>query len=91
MISGTQQVEKTEARRGPELPTEPEPGVKTPRAIRVVVDLLVDEDIWAEKKQEGSTDKYLVSEVRKTLYLQGAGLWFDSEIQEVKILDEGGD
>jgi hypothetical protein len=66
------------------------PTVQAPRAIRVVVDLLVDEDIWEEKRQEGATDKYLVGEVRKTLRFEGSGLWYDHDVQEVIILVKGG-
>ncbi len=64
---------------------------KAPRAIRVVVDLLVDEDIWQEKRDEGSTDDYLVGEVRKTLRIEGSGLTCDVEIQNVEIMRQGGD
>jgi hypothetical protein len=69
------------------IPTETQ---KAPRAIRVVVDLLVDEDIWGEKKAEGCTDKYLVGEVRKTLRIQADAPYRDIEIQTVQILGEGG-
>jgi len=59
-------------------------------AIRVVVDLLVDEGVWEEKRLEGATDKFLVGEVRRTLRLEGAGLWYDHDVQEVTILKKGG-
>jgi len=59
-------------------------------AIRVVVNLLVDEDIWAEQKEQGATDKYLVGEVRKTLHIESGALCSDVEIQEVTLLEKGG-
>ena len=59
-------------------------------AIRVVVDLLVDEAILEEKRQEGATDKFLVGEVRRTLRLEGSRLWYDHDVQEVTILKKGG-
>lgn len=61
-------------------------GPMTPRAIRVTVDLLVDEDIWEERRQEGTTDKFLVTEVRKTLRIDGGPLCQDVEIQTVELL-----
>jgi len=59
-------------------------------AIRVVVDLLVDEAILEEKRQEGATDKFLVGEVRRTLRLEGSRLWYDHDVQEVTIVENGG-
>lgn len=61
-------------------------GPMTPRAIRVTVDLMVDPDIWDERVQEGSTDKFLVTEVRKTLRIDGGPLCWDVEIQTVEVL-----
>lgn len=66
------------------------PVVQTPRAIRVVVDLIVDEDRWEDAVEEGATDKFLVGEVRKTLHVEASGPYYDVEVQEVKILEEGG-
>jgi hypothetical protein len=60
------------------------------RTIRVVADLIVDEDIWDERVQEGSTDKFLVSEVRKTLRIDHGSLCYDVEIQDVQLLEKGG-
>ena len=65
--------------------------VQTPRAIRVVVDLTVDEDRWEEAVQQGASEKFLVGEVRKTLRIEGDGPWYDYDIQEVTILEKGGD
>lgn len=62
----------------------------TQTAIRVVVDLIVDDDRWKEAVQEGATEKFLVGEVRKTLHIEGCGLWYDHDIQEVTILEKGG-
>jgi hypothetical protein len=56
------------------------------RRLRLVVDLLVDDDIWEERQQEGSTDKFLVTEVRKTLRIDGGPLCQDVEIQTVELL-----
>ncbi len=64
---------------------------EAPRAIRVVVDLLVDEDTWAEKKAEGCTDKFLVGEVRKTLRIESGGPCYDHDIKEVTIVEKGGE
>ncbi len=64
---------------------------KAPRAIRLVVDLKVDEDAWAEKKAEGCTDKFLVGEVRKTLRIEMGGPCYDHEIQEITIVEKGGE
>jgi hypothetical protein len=57
-----------------------------PRRLRLVVDLVVDDDIWEERQQEGNTDKFLVTEVRKTLRIDGGPLCHDVEIQTVELL-----
>jgi hypothetical protein len=60
------------------------------RTLRVVVNLKVNEDVWAERVAEGTTDKFLVSEVRKTLRIESDPLCWDHEIQDVQLLEEGG-
>lgn len=60
------------------------------RAIRVVVDLLVDEDIWDEKKAEGCTDKFLVGEVKRTLRVEADAPYWNVEVQDVQLIEEGG-
>jgi hypothetical protein len=67
-----------------------ESATKSPRAIRVVVDLLVDEDIWQEKKAEGCTDKFLVGEIRRTLRIESPGPCYDHEVQQITIVEKGG-
>ncbi len=56
---------------------------KTPRAIRVTVDLLVDEDIWNDKKAEGTSDAYLVGQVKRTLHVEANAPYYDVEIQDI--------
>ncbi len=63
---------------------------KTPRAIRVTVDLLVDEDIWNDKKAEGTSDAYLVGQVKRTLHVEASAPYYDVEIQDVILIGEGG-
>jgi hypothetical protein len=60
------------------------------RTLRVTVDLQVDQDAWDERMQEGSTDKFLVGEVKKTLRIDGGPLCRDIEIQDIQFLEEGG-
>lgn len=60
------------------------------RTLRVVVDLKVDEDIWAERVREGTTDKFLVGEVKRTLRIESGSLCWDHEIQDVQLIEEGG-
>ena len=59
-------------------------------AIRVVVDLTVDEDRWDEQIERGATDRFLVGEIRKSLRIEGSGPWRDYDIQEITIVDKGG-
>jgi len=61
------------------------------RTVRVVVDLLVEDDIWEEQLRAGCTDKYLVGEVKKSFRLTTGRLWRDAEITDIKLIEEGGD
>jgi hypothetical protein len=90
MITGTREAKKELPVVVPQPETPLVPVVEVPRAIRVVVDLLVDEDIWEEKKAEGCTDKYLVGEVKKTLRIEANGPWYDYDIQEIMLMEKGG-
>lgn len=57
---------------------------KTPKVIRIVVDFVVDEDLWAEKKAEGYSTNAIVKQVEKSMRIQAPSPCWDYEVQYMK-------
>ena len=57
---------------------------KVPKLLRIVVDLTVDEDLWAEKKAQGCKDIDIMRAVQKGMRLQPPSPCWDYEIQYMK-------
>lgn len=57
------------------------------KILRLTVDLLVDEDIWNEKKAQGYTDADLSNMIRRSLGIKPDSFYYDAEVMNAVLME----